>query len=403
MMVFDMNKGIIYQILTVGLISLLTMAGTANISAAKEINDISNEYTATRENYPEKPEGNNDDITSEYERPFEDEKAEAGMEKSSDTAITTKEGSHDGQKGSVPENEEIALMSMYKTNYLDWERHYWTASYNGSNLILSFDIDFYAIGNGYERFAPKYTFGYSTSSRTPSNVLSCTTASNASQVYTNVGTINVTSFTRTGGEYPYDRHLILKGYITVEAKRLSSLTGGRFRYFGGGWKDGDWEAAENGDFNVTNFWAAYTQAACTHSAWNYNSNGASGHNEVCRACGYTRQQSHRMSNGACTACGYRSLVNIRLIYELNGRTESEDVSLAPGSSYQPKTIKGYRKPAALTVPSSGGSINIKYEPIIYTVSTEDERYELKYDESLFLPQRERKGYVHKGYVTAQVS
>lgn len=381
---------------------ICTVKGSANISSAKETDSINKIYTATKEEYPTEKdllindrvplvEDMSDDGTVSDENTFDDRIL------FDDTKATA------SLKKSFTDNMLIEPASMYKTLYVDWERHYWTASYNGSNIILSFDIDFYAIGGGADSFAPKYTFGFSKTSSNPSNVLECTNANNASKVSSRVGSVNVTSFTRTGGDTPYSRHLILKGYVTVDAGRVSSFATGRFRYLAGGWKDGDWSAADNNDFNVTNFWSVYKQASCGHPSWSYSQNGAGGHIAKCNNCGFSKQLGHNIVDGTCSLCGYKSLVKVMLNYELNNRTLSEELELAPGLAYQPKMIKGYKKPEPVTIPNDGGSISIIYEPITYTISDDEDEYLLKYDDSLFLPLKERKGYIHKGYRVIQVS
>ena len=306
------------------------------------------------------------------------------------------------------ESLELSLASeggiMLASNMAGWNAHSWSASYNGSNLVFTFDIDFYATGNGYEYFYPKYTFGSTkdpTVTRTPFNILD---ASSSSRVSSNYGTVNLTEFSCVGGSSPYARRLKMKGTVTINSSRLSTLNSGvTFRYYAGGWKDGDWASAENANYTVANFSTAIAQAVCKHSSYTYTSSGSSGHVKKCSSCGYSATEAHTLSSGKCSECSYVSSVSVTLNYVLNGKQETETLPLTPGEKYQPKSIKGYKTPEQITIPAAGGTVSISYEPISYTITDGINTYTLKYDDSLLIPEIEKKGYVQREYVITQVS
>ena len=311
-------------------------------------------------------------------------------------------------------NEKIMLsdallntssLMLTSSNYVDWVKHSWSASYNGTNLVLAFDIDFYATGYGTSYFYPKYLFGYSTSpttDRTPSNILKAETTLET-KVISLYGTASFTEFKNTGGTSGSERHFVMKGTVTVNNNRLNSLTGGGFRFYAGGWKGDDWAAAQNGGMTISNFDAAYKKATCQHSSYTYASGGSTGHTKTCSECGYALTETHTLSGGKCDMCGYTSTVSIKISYILNGSVQTETLSLKPGEMYQPKTITGYKKPDEITVPDESGSVSISYEPISYTITDGADTYLINYDDSLFIPGKEIKGYIQKSYIITELS
>ncbi len=319
----------------------------------------------------------------------------------------------DAERLTISENElmqtsELSLASesdiMLASNMAAWNAHSWSASYNGTNLVFTFDIDFYATGNGSQTFYPKYTFGSTkdpTVTRTPSNILN---ASSSSNVSSNYGTVNLTEFSCVGGSSAYERRLKMKGTVTINSSRLKTLNSGvTFRYYAGGWKDGDWASAENGNYTIANFSTAIAQAVCSHSACTYTSVGSGGHIKKCSSCGYSATEAHTISSGKCSKCSYVSQISVILKYILNGKYETETLTLTPGEKYQPKSIKGYKTPEQITIPAAGGTISINYEPISYTITDGTNTYTVKYDDSLLIPELEHKGYVQRDYVITQVS
>lgn len=295
---------------------------------------------------------------------------------------------------------------MLASSMVDWKKHSWSAYYDGKNLIFAFDIDFYATGNGTDRFAPKYIFGSTndpTVTRTPSNILSATTGL-ADRTRSLYGKVNLTEFSCKSSTNAYERRLKMKGTVTINSSRLSAIkSSAAFRYYAGGWKDGDWAAAENGNFTVANYSTAINQALCSHSSYKYISNGSSGHTKKCSSCAYSAAEAHTLSNGKCSKCSYVSTVSVTLSYVLNGRKETEKLTLTPGAKYQPKSIKGYKTPAQITVPAAGGTVTVNYVPISYKITDGNKTYNLKYDDSLLIPEAVRKGYIQSNYTVTQVS
>lgn len=296
-------------------------------------------------------------------------------------------------------NGQISLLAG---GYCSWRSNSWSASYNGSNLIFSFNVEFYANGNSNVSYYPRYTFGYSESSNMPSNILDCTSTSNdASKVRSSCGTISFSEYVRNRG-LSGERYLKMVGTITVDPDYVDNFTGGRFRSVGGGWGD-DWMAYDASNITVSNFETASKQAQCGHASWSYTSNGAGGHKAVCSSCGYQKNESHSMSGGKCSKCGYVSNISLTIRYVMTGRTETETIQIAPGASYQPKSFTGYRKPAGITAPQSDKTIDIVMVPIVYTLTDGEYTYSIKYDESFQLPVKEPKGYEHTAYIVEGVS
>ena len=296
-------------------------------------------------------------------------------------------------------NGQISLLAG---GYCSWRSNSWSASYNGSNLIFSFNVEFYANGNSNVSYYPRYTFGYSESSNMPSNILDCTSTSNdASKVRSSCGTISFSEYVRNRG-LSGERYLKMVGTITVDPDYVDNFTGGRFRSVGGGWGD-DWMAYDASNITVSNFETASKQAQCGHVSWSYTSNGAGGHKAVCSSCGYQKNESHSMSGGKCSKCGYVSNISLTIRYVMTGRTETETIQIAPGASYQPKSFTGYRKPAGITAPQSDKTIDIVMVPIVYTLTDGEYTYSIKYDESFQLPVKEPKGYEHTAYRVEGVS
>ncbi len=286
-------------------------------------------------------------------------------------------------------------------NYCTFHTHSWSASYDGTNLILAFDIYFHAYGNGTVSYYPRYIFGYAAEANMPSNILRCiSTSAGADKVTSSAGEITFTEYERVGG-LAGERYLKMKGTIKVDPDYYSNLQGGRFRYNAGGWGD-EWTAYDASDMTVSGFDTALKQATCTHSAFTYTSSGTSEHKAVCSGCGYSKQESHTLSGGKCTKCSYISTIKLTIKYVLTNKTETETVTLNPGASYQPKSFTGYRTPSGITVPSSDQTIEITLTPIKYTVTDGEKSYSVDYDKTLQLPEIAQKGYTHKSYRVEKV-
>ena len=119
------------------------------------------------------------------------------------------------------DNGQISLLAG---GYCSWRSNSWSASYNGSNLIFSFNVEFYANGNSNVSYYPRYTFGYSESSNMPSNILDCTSTSNdASKVRSSCGTISFSEYVRNRG-LSGERYLKMVGTITVDPDYVDNFT-----------------------------------------------------------------------------------------------------------------------------------------------------------------------------------
>ena len=197
-------------------------------------------------------------------------------------------------------------------NVADWERCNISASFNGSNVVLTFDLDYYAGGGGTKYFFPKLSVN--------------PTASFYGQVIEwgesavprggNLGTLTLHSYNRTGGTSEAERHLTLNATFVIAADKLSSFNSdGKLCVYAGGWGDGFWAY---GNFEVTpaGWSTAYAQATCSHSYNRYEAVNASTHRLVCSKCGLAARTESHDSNTAdttsrpgytirkCSKCGY---------------------------------------------------------------------------------------------------
>ena len=116
-------------------------------------------------------------------------------------------------------------------NVADWERMQIGASYNGSQLILSFDLEFNAGGGGTKLFAPRISLN-----PTPSfngGILYWGEGTMPTSYY---GTLNLSRYNRSMGTSEAERFLTVAGTLAVNADRLSSFNAdGELNLFAGGW------------------------------------------------------------------------------------------------------------------------------------------------------------------------
>ena len=283
-------------------------------------------------------------------------------------------------------------------NVADWERMNISASYNGSNLILNFDLEFYAGGGGSQLFAPHLSI-----SPFPSfygGVLNWTEPLTPSSGY---GSLNLTRYNRTMGTSEADRFLTVAGTLTVDPGRISSLNeNGELNVYAGGWGEG-WQSYGNFKKVPDGWETAWKQANCSHPGRTCTYINDSLHEVKCSACGFSfGTEAHSVSGGKCSGCGHTFTVSGTVSYTINGRTYSENYTVLPGSQYKPKDFTGYITPT-VTIPASGGNVKISYTPITYYIYTEGKTYTLKYDETALIAGSPRKGYTQTLYVVKEIT
>ncbi len=283
-------------------------------------------------------------------------------------------------------------------NVADWERMRIGASYNGSQLILSFDLEFNAGGGGTQLFAPRISLN-----PTPSFYGGILYWGEGTMPTSNYGTLNLSRYNRSMGTSEAERFLTLAGTLAVNENRLSSFNAdGELNLFAGGWGEG-WQSYGNFKIVPEGWETAYRQATCSHPSRTCTYLSDSQHEVKCAACGYSfGKEAHSISAGKCSGCGHTFTVSGTISYTINGRTYSENYTVLPGSQYKPKDFPGYITPT-VTIPASGGNVNITYTPITYYISTEGKNYTLKYDETVLIAGSPRKGYTQELYVVKEVS
>ena len=202
------------------------------------------------------------------------------------------------------------------------------------------------------------------------------------------------------------RRLTFKGYWDLSGAVLQEfrekVQGNTLHWAAGFYNKGDAYSISHGTVTCRNLEEALQQTACTHQDRRYEqiAGDMSVHRVLCGSCGLLiGQEAHGQNGGLCSLCGYRFYVNGTCVYVLNGREERESYQELPGNRLEAKSFTGYRKPEAQTVPENGGELRFVYEPIQYRLEVrEGEVYELRYDDSLFLPALEKKGCRQEAYV-----
>ena len=283
-------------------------------------------------------------------------------------------------------------------NVADWERMQIGASYNGGQLILSFDLEFYAGGGGTQLFAPRISLN-----PTPSFYGGILYWGEGTMPTSNYGTLNLSRYNRSMGTSEAERFLTLAGTLAVNENRLSSFNAdGELNLYAGGWGEG-WQSYGNFKIVPEGWETAYRQATCSHPSRTCTYLSDSQHEVKCAACGYSfGKEAHSISAGKCSGCGHTFTVSGTISYTINGRTYSENYTVLPGSQYKPKDFTGYITPT-VTIPASGGNVKVTYTPITYYIFTEGKSYTLKYDETVLIAGSPRKGYTQELYVVKEVS
>ena len=218
-----------------------------------------------------------------------------------------------------------------------------------------------------------------------------------------LGTMTYNSYENHGSSSSGERYLKMDVYWDLSGEDLiefmEDLENDKLYWACGAHGSGS-NSIYGASITVDNIGTYAKQASCSHDNKSYTkiANDTSKHKISCADCGADLgTEAHAKSGGTCTKCGYVFTVSGRLIYVLNGRTETENYTKNPNTTFTPKTFTGYKTPAAVTVPSGGGDIRINYEPISYELDLSGRLQKLKYDEEFRLPVIERKGYTHEGY------
>ena len=218
-----------------------------------------------------------------------------------------------------------------------------------------------------------------------------------------VGTVTYNKYTNIGSSSP-GRSLEIDAYWDISGEDLEKFMedlNGNTLYWACGSSGYGSNSIHTGSISVSNLANAAAQASCSHASKKYTqiSGDTSKHKVSCASCGTDLGTSvhQKDGNGRCSLCGYVFTVSGKLIYVLNGRTESESYTADPGSRLKPKSFTGYRQPGEVAVPSNGGDIRITYEPVSYSLRLGTQTHTLRYDDRFMLPEIEKKGHIHEGY------
>ena len=218
-----------------------------------------------------------------------------------------------------------------------------------------------------------------------------------------VGTVTYNKYINIGSSSP-GRSLEIDAYWDISGEDLEKFMedlNGNTLYWACGSSGYGSNSIHTGSISVSNLANAAAQASCSHASKKYTqiSGDTSKHKVSCASCGTDLGTSvhQKDGNGRCSLCGYVFTVSGKLIYVLNGRTESESYTADPGSRLKPKSFTGYRQPGEVAVPSNGGDIRITYEPVSYSLRLGTQTHTLRYDDKFMLPEIGKKGHTHEGY------
>lgn len=218
-----------------------------------------------------------------------------------------------------------------------------------------------------------------------------------------VGTVTYNKYINIGSSSP-GRSLEIDAYWDISGEDLEKFMedlNGNTLYWACGSSGYGSNSIHTGSISVSNLANAAAQASCSHASKKYTqiSGDTSKHKVSCASCGTDLGTSahQKDGNGRCSLCGYVFTVSGKLIYVLNGRTESESYTANPGSRLKPKSFTGYRQPGEVAVPSNGGDIRITYEPVSYSLRLGTQTHTLRYDDKFMLPEIGKKGHTHEGY------
>lgn len=218
-----------------------------------------------------------------------------------------------------------------------------------------------------------------------------------------VGTVTYNKYINIGSSSP-GRSLEIDAYWDISGEDLEKFMedlNGNTLYWACGSSGYGSNSIHTGSISVSNLANAAAQASCSHASKKYTqiSGDTSKHKVSCASCGADLGTSahQKDGNGRCSLCGYVFTVSGKLIYVLNGRTESESYTADPGSRLKPKSFTGYRQPGEVAVPSNGGDIRITYEPVSYSLRLGTQTHTLRYDDKFMLPEIGKKGHTHEGY------
>lgn len=295
-------------------------------------------------------------------------------------------------------------ISLY---YPDWVYHRINASMiNGNTLRLHIEVSVYDSMQGgnlavtYQLCPIDQRFSSSALFINPVYSIRSTKESQP-----DVGTMTYNYFKSRSSDTD-DRYLEIDAYWDISGEDLQEFLGdleGDHLHWTCGSHGSGYSSLYGGTISIANLRAYASQAACTHANKKYTkiNNDTTVHSLSCTDCGADLgTEPHNKSGGTCTKCGYKFTVSGKLIYVLNGRTESEGYTKDPGSSFVPKAFTGYKTPSAVTVPADGGDIRISYTPISYILKLGEQTKSLKYDEEYKLPSINKKGHTHEGFYFA---
>lgn len=300
----------------------------------------------------------------------------------------------------------VATAAEVKPRYADFYRQNLSASVvNGSTLRIYMDVDVEDDSGG-DKGRCLYQLGPDSTINTYTGQLKYPWVEMQAQVKALRGEIVTESFQSVQTSSSEGRRLTFKGYWDISGSDLQQLQqkvqGNTLYWAAGFYKKGDAYSLSQGTVECQNLADALRQAACTHQNRRFEqiAGDPSVHNVFCADCNLLLgSEAHEGGSGLCSLCGYRFYVSGTCVYVLNGREEREAYQELPGIQMNPKAFPGYRAPDSLSVPENGGELRFIYEPIQYSIEIENgDQYTLRYDDSLFLPCSEKKGYRQEYYV-----
>ncbi|MBQ7175282.1 MAG: hypothetical protein IJR62_07475 [Lachnospiraceae bacterium] len=176
--------------------------------------------------------------------------------------------------------------------------------------------------------------------------------------------------------------------------------GGEYILPGDGGED---VCSHHGPVEVSGLSDAVRKAGCAHAERVCEPLDAREHSAVCMSCGYEfPAEEHEIANGRCSACGFEVIVSGEIEHILNGRTVTETYTGVEENPLVPQRFAGYFPPDAVMIPKGGGPLTVYHDPIGYRIVTDEESFDVLYDESLFLAGGSRKGFEFEGYEVVDV-
>ena len=227
---------------------------------------------------------------------------------------------------------------------------------------------------------------------------------------TRTGDVSIVSTNITRGRYGRSRAIEICWTVSgAEAADFGEMLmgdtlflnlGGEYILPGGGGED---VCSHHGPVEVSGLADTVRQAGCGHAERICHSLNDRVHSAVCATCGYVLpDEEHQIVNGLCAACGFQVIVSGEIEHILNGRTVTETYTGVEENPFVPQRFAGYFPPDPVMIPKGGGPLRVYHDPIGYRIVTDEESFQLLYDESLFLAGGSRKGFVFEGYKVVDV-